>query len=72
MKGGKRAEGHRPVLLGGGKVRLSGEVWAEDSTVWLVGYCVSILLAEQEKKGGCFEPNISSGKDRGFGEPNRS
>jgi hypothetical protein len=53
-------------------VRLSGEVWAEDSTVWLVGYCVSILHAEKEKKGECFVPNISSGKDRDFGEPNRT
>jgi hypothetical protein len=73
MKGGKRAEGASPCFAGGGKVRLSGEIWAEDSMVWLVGDSVSILYAEQKEKGECF-PNISSAlwKDYDFGEPNRT
>jgi hypothetical protein len=35
-------------------VRLSGEIWAEDSMVWLVSDSVSILHAKQEEKGECF------------------
>jgi hypothetical protein len=74
MKGGKRAERASPCFAGGGKVRLSGEIWADDSMVWLVGDSVSILHAKQEQKGECFVPNVSSapGKDYDFGEPNRS
>jgi hypothetical protein len=46
-------EGRRVIALfcWGGKVRLSGEIWAEDSTVWLVGDSVGILHAKQQKKG---------------------
>jgi hypothetical protein len=53
-------------------VRLSGEVWAEDSVLWLAGEWVCISHAKQQKKGECFMPNLSSGKDCDFGEPNRT
>jgi hypothetical protein len=71
MKGGKRAEGRRPVLLAGGKVRLSAEVWAEGSTVWLVGDSVSILHAKQTEKWRAIQAKLILWKGLGFSEPNR-